>query len=321
MMKALVTGAAGFIGSHLVEALIKRGYEVTCLVRKTSDLKWIEPLNIKYIFCDLSVPETYSGEMAGFEYIFHLAGLTKAVSGKDFFTANSENTRKLLQEAADRTLKLKRFVFLSSLAAIGPACKDSPVTENSEPAPVSNYGRSKLEGEKAVLEYKNRLPVTIIRPPGVYGPRDKDFFVLFKAIKKGFFPYWGKCLYSLLYVEDLVQGIIQSAEKKEAEGRTFFLSDNKVYTNEEIAGEISSALNTKAIKLILPRSIMPFLAFVGQKINKKGIINVDRINDFKYSNWTCDVSMAKQELGFSSKITLREGIKWTADWYRIHQWL
>lgn len=320
-MKALVTGAAGFIGSHLVEALIKRDYEVTCLVRKTSDLKWIEHLDIKYIFCDLADTESYADKINDFNYIFHLAGLTKAISEKDFFSANAENTKRLLQVISNKNSGIRRFVFLSSLAAVGPSDNGTPVREDAQPKPVSFYGASKLAGERAVLEYKNRTPVTILRPPAVYGPRDTDFIVMFKIIKNGIFPCWGRCCYSLLYIEDLVNGIILSAEKKEAEGGTFFLSDDMIYTNEDIAGEIASALGKKTFKIRLPRSIMPLVALMSEKIAKKGIINTDRIKDFSYPNWTCDAGKAKKEFGFKSNITLREGIKWTADWYKIHRWL
>jgi nucleoside-diphosphate-sugar epimerase len=320
-MKALVTGATGFIGSHLVEALIKRDWEVTCLVRRSSDLKWIEHLDTKYIFSDLSTPGTYKAEINGFDYIFHVAGLTKAVSEQDYFISNTENTRILLQVVHENNPDLKRFVFLSSLAAAGPSSNGIPVTEETLPAPVSSYGRSKLEGEKAVLEYKERLPVTIIRPPAVYGPRDNDFLVLFRAIKRGIFPYWGKCSYSLLYVEDLVDAILLAAEKKEAEGEIFFLSDGRVYTNDDIAREIASALSKKACKLRIPRPLLPLLAYLVQKVNKKGIINPDRINDFRYSTWTCDLSKAEAVLGYNPERGLREGMQWTADWYRIHQWL
>ncbi|MEW6108869.1 MAG: NAD(P)-dependent oxidoreductase [Nitrospirota bacterium] len=320
-MKALVTGAAGFIGSHLVEALIKRGYDVTCLVRKTSNLNWIENLDIKYVYCDLACPETYYDKIDNYDYIYHLAGLTKALSEKEFFQANSENTKKLLQALADRNSGVRRFIFLSSLAATGPSRNGKPVTEDSPSMPVSVYGKSKLEGEKAVMKYRDKMPVTVLRPPAIYGPRDKDFFFLFKALQKGIFPYWGKCYYSLLYVEDLVQGIILSAESRGGEDKTFFLSDGMFYTNEDIANEICAALDSRVVKIRFPRSVMPFLAFIGQKINKKGIINTDRIKDFAFSNWTCDSSKAKEELGFDTRITLREGIKWTADWYRIHQWL
>ncbi len=320
-MKALVTGAAGFIGSHLVEALIKRGYEVTCIARETSDRRWIEHLDIGYITCDLADIDSRSWKIKGFDYVFHLAGVTKALSEKDYFLANAVNTGKLVEAAARDNQKMRRFLYLSSLAAIGPSRGSTPVREDSTPAPVSAYGRSKLEGEKAVRAFEDRIPITIVRPPAVYGPRDTDFFLMFKMIKKGIFPYWGKCYYSLLYVDDLVQGIIASAEKQEAEGRTFFLTDETVYTNEEIAGEICSALGSRALKIRMPRSFLSLLAFFGQKIDKKGIINTDRIRDFQYSRWTCDGGKARNELGFKSITTLREGIKWTADWYKIHRWI
>lgn len=320
-MKALVTGAAGFIGSYLTEALIKRGYEVTCLVRKTSNLRWIEHLDARFLFCDLADIGSRARELKGFDYIFHLAGATKALCERDFFRANTECTEKLARATAGENPDIERFVFLSSLAAIGPSMDGRAVSENSEPKPVSFYGKSKLGGEEAVLRFRDKIPVTIIRPPAVYGPRDTDFFVMFKMVKTGLLPYWGKCFYSLLYVEDLVRGLIMAAENKEAGGKTFFLSDDIVYTNEDIAAEISSAIGSRPVKIRLPRPILPVLAFLGQKINKKGIINRDRINDFRYTHWTCDPARAKSELGFESKTRLREGIKWTADWYKIHRWL
>ncbi len=320
-MKALVTGAAGFIGSHLTEALVKKGFEVTCIARRTSDLRWIEHLDMDYIFCDLADVESHAEKISGFHYIFHLAGRTKAVSERDFFLANAECTKKLLQVTAQKNTCINRFVYLSSLAAVGPSKDGIPVREDFVPAPVSFYGRSKLEGERAVLSFRDRLPVTIIRPPAVYGPRDADLFVMFKMLKKGIYPYWGKSFYSLLYVDDLIQGIMGAAQKKEAAGKTFFLSDEMVYTNDEIIEEISSALGVKPVKMRLPRSLMPLIAFLGEKADKKSIINKDKIRELLFSNWTCDACKAKNELGFKTKITLREGIKWTADWYKIHRWL
>ncbi len=320
-MKALVTGAAGFIGSHLAEALIGKGYEVTCLARKTSSLKWIEHLDLKYLICDLAEIESCAEKIRDFDFIFHTAGITKTACEKDFFAVNAECTRKLLKVVAAGNRGLRRFTYVSSLAAAGPSRAGRPIDENAPPAPVSSYGKSKLEGELAVLKYGAQFPVTIVRPSAVYGPRDRDFFLLFSSVKKGFFPYWGRCFYSLIYVDDLIQGIIVAAEKKEGEGRTFFLADETVYTNDEIVHEISSALGCRAAMLRMPRGLMPLVAYIGEKVNKKGIINRDKAREARYSNWTCDVGRAEEELGFKAKITLREGIKWTADWYRIHRWL
>jgi nucleoside-diphosphate-sugar epimerase len=320
-MKALVTGATGFIGSHLCEELAKRGYKVTCLVKKTSNLKWIEDLNLNLVEGDCVKRESLLDVVDDYDYIFHLAGLTKARSGDEFFHINTKGTENLIKTISERKPKLKRFIYLSSLAAAGPCKSGVPVQEDTCPSPVSDYGKSKLEGEKAVLNYKDSIPITILRPPAVYGPRDKDMLVLFKMIKKGIFFDLGKCYYSLLYVDDLIQGIILSAESKEAEGKIYFLSDPKFYTGKEIAMAISSALDVKAMPLKVPKFAMPFFAFIGEKINKQGIINRDRVKDFRHTYWICDSSKAKEELGFIPKVGIKEGIKWTADWYRIHKWL
>ena len=320
-MKALVTGATGFIGSHLCEELVKRGYKVTCLSRNPSNLNWIENLDIRLIKGDCTIIESLLDAVVDVDYIFHLAGLTKACSGKDFFCINTKGTENLIKAVSERAPELKRFIFLSSLSAAGPSKNGVPLQEDSVPSPVSDYGRSKLEGEKAVLKYHGLLPITILRPPAVYGPRDKDLLVFFKMIKKGVFPDWGKCYYSLLYVDDLVQGIILSAENRKAEGKIYFLSDNKYYTGGEIATEISSALNVKITQIKVPKFIMPFFAFIGEKINKRGIINRDKMKELSHSYWTCDAKKATEELGFIPKVGLKEGIKWTADWYRIHRWL
>ena len=320
-MKALVTGATGFIGSHLCEELIRRGYEVTCLSRNTSNLKWIENLDIRLAKGDCTLPESLLDMVGGFEYVFHLAGLTKARCGDEFFCMNARGTENLIKVIAERNPNVKRFVYLSSLAAVGPSKDGTPIREDSPPSPVSNYGRSKLEGEKAVLRYRDSMPVTIIRPPAVYGPRDKDFLVFFKMIKKGVFPNWGKCYYSLLYVDDLIHGIIASAENKRAEGKIYFLSDSKVHTDEEITAEISSVLDVKVTRLKVPKFVMPLFAFLGEKISERGIINRDKMRELRYSHWICDAKKATEEIGFMPKVGLKEGIKWTADWYRIHRWL
>jgi nucleoside-diphosphate-sugar epimerase len=320
-MKALVTGATGFIGSFLAEALLKRGYEVTCITRSTSDLRWIEHLDVKYIACDLADVDACAEQVSGFDYIFHLAGRTKATKEEEFFLANAICTANLARIAVEKNSGLSRFVYVSSLAAAGPSSDGMPLKEDREPTPVSFYGKSKLEGEKSVIRLRDEMPITIVRPSAVYGPRDTDFLVMFRMIKKGLFPYLGKGQYSMLYVEDLVDGIILSAEKKQAEGKTFFLSDEMVYTNGDIADAISAALERKPLRIRLPLSLVPFFALLGEKVNKKSIINSDKARELRFSNWTCDAGKARSELGFSSRTSLMEGAKWTADWYRIHRWL
>jgi nucleoside-diphosphate-sugar epimerase len=320
-MKALVTGATGFIGSHLCESLAKGGYSVTCLVKKTSNLKWIEDLDVKFITGDCTHFESLLNSIKEYDYVFHLAGLTKSCSEEDFYRINTKGTENILNAICKKNLKLKRFIYLSSLSAVGPSRNGNPVIEDTQPSPVSNYGKSKLEGEKIVLNYSKTVPITILRPPAIYGPRDKDLLVFFKMIRKGFFPNWGKCYYSLLYVDDLIQGIVVASENRKAEGKVFFLSDSKFYTGNEIVTEISSTLNVKPTQLKVPKFIMPFFALIGERINKHGIINRDKIRELSHSHWTCNAKKAREELGYTTKVNLREGIKWTADWYRIHRWL
>lgn len=321
MKKALVTGAAGFVGSHLAETLVKRGYEVTCLVRGTSDLRWLESLDVRLLVRDLADIESRSQELRDFNYVFHIAGATKARSENDFLFANAECTKRLLKALSRERGRLDRFLYLSSLAAAGPSGNGGPLTEDSPPAPVSAYGRSKLEGEKSVLAMREQMPVTILRPSAVFGPRDKDFLVMFRLINRGVFPYWGLCRYSLLFIDDLVEGIVRAAESGRSLGETYFIDDGHIYENREIAGEISSALERRAYRLRLPASLLPLIASIGEKIDKKGIINADRMRDFRFSSWTCDSGKAREHLGFVARTSLQEGIKWTADWYRIHQWL
>lgn len=320
-MKVLVTGATGFVGSFLAEALVRKGYTVTGMVRKTSDLKWIGHLSMDIIPADLADPNAYAGKLGEFDYIFHVAGLTKADSEKAFFHANAECTRVLATAAAKENPGLKRFLLVSSLAAAGPSRDGVPLTEGAVPQPVSAYGRSKLAGERAALTSAGSIPVTVIRPPAVYGPRDRDFFLVFKAAQRGIFPYWGKCAYSLIYVEDLVRGMILAAEKSEAAGKTYFLADSRIYTNDDIWQALSAAVGRKAVRLRLPRFVLPVLAAVIQKFQKKGIINADKIQEIRFRHWTCDTEKAGKELGFFTEMTLGEGFSKTIDWYRKEAWL
>lgn len=320
-MKTLVTGATGFIGSHLTEELVKRGYDVACLVRKNSDLRWIDGLKIKLVYGDCA-----EGSLAhlpdDIEYVYHLAGLTKAEREEDYFCVNARGTENLLRALSVKAKGLKRFLYLSSLAAAGPSDDGKPMDETERPRPVSAYGKSKLEGEEITLRYGENMPVTIIRPPAVYGPRDRDLFIFFKMLKRGFYPYWGKCYYSMLYVEDLVRGMIQAVESKEAIGKTYFLSDGEIYSNDDIVSEIVKTFDTKVIKFRIPLSVMSlFLGLTGALRKRASIINRDKLKEMGYSYWVCDSTRAENDIGFKPKVTIKEGIKWTADWYRIHRWL
>jgi len=321
-MRALLTGPTGFIGSHLVEELLNKGYKVTCLVRETSSLKWIEGLDVTLRTGDCRDRESLTEAVRGVDYVFHVAGLTRAPREKDFFEVNAKGTENLLEAVAAKNPSIKRFIYLSSLAAAGPSTNGKPVTEDTVPRPVSSYGKSKLEAEHLVMRHSDKIPVTIIRPPAVYGPRDRDFYLLYRILKKGIFPYWGMCYYSLLYVEDLVRGTISAAESKEAEGGLFFLADEATYSNLDIARVISEAIGSRPVRLPLPKGLMSVIAGIGKIFGENSsIINRDKIRELRHSRWVCDPAKARRDLGFSSQIPIDKGFKWTANWYKIHQWL
>lgn len=320
-MKVLITGATGFIGSHLAEALLKEGAAVTCLVRDTSNIKYLDGLNVRLIKGDCTEEGSLTDAVRDTDYIFHLAGITKTRSEDESFMVNVKGTENIIKAALKAGTGVKRFVYLSSLAAAGPSCNGQPLKEDCETKPVSIYGKTKLAGEKIVYEHRDRLPVTIIRPPAVYGPRDRDFLVFFKMVKSGLVPYWGKCFYSFLYVEDLINGIILSALSDKTEGEIFFMSDGNVYSTDEIIEAISEAVQKVPAKLNVPKFVMPLLGFASEKFKGVNIINSDKIKEMRHTHWICDNSKAVSKIGFQPKVKMMEGAKWTADWYRIHQWI
>ncbi len=320
-MRALVTGGTGFIGSHLAEALIKENFEVYCIVRNPSKLRFLEKLEVKIIQADLSDRNSLEKIDWQFDYIFNLSGITKAKDPEEFLQSNYIGTKNLIEIVAKTNLNLKRFVHVSSLAAVGPCKNGKPVDENTLPAPVSEYGKSKLLGEKAVESFKDKLPITIIRPPAVYGPRDSDFLTFFKMIKAGIVLYLTEGLYSTVYVDDLVSGIILASKTEKGKGETFFIADPQPYNTQEIVSAISEALNKKPLKIKIPKKFGDVLIKVFQKFDKKSIINSDKLKELTQSCWVCSTRKAEEMLGYKTKTNIKEGMEWTANWYKANQWL
>jgi nucleoside-diphosphate-sugar epimerase len=320
-MKALVTGATGFIGSHLVNALLRQGFDVSCLVRQSSNLDYLDGLAVSLVRGDCNDRASLDAAVKGVDYVFHLAGLTKARSEDNFIEANVEGTQNIINAALHNNRTIKRFFFMSSLAAVGPSLEGKPLTEEAIPAPVSIYGKSKYEAEKAVYSRRHEMPVTIIRPPAVYGPRDRDMLVFFKMVKSGIIPYWGKCCYSLIYVEDLVSCMVSFIFKKEAEGEIFFVSDGTIYSTDDIIGAIAASLGKRPLRVKLPHAVMAAISRIAEVLSGATIINRDKMRELKYTHWICDSAKAFSMLDFQPKVILTEGAKWTADWYRIHRWL
>ena len=325
--KALVTGANGFVGSHLVEALFNKGYEVFCLVRKTSNLSFLSGLETEYRYGDITEVESLRKALEGVDFVFHLAGLTRAKNKEDYYKANAQGTKNLIQTCLEINPHIKKFVYVSSQAAVGP-CKDFyPLNEDAKCEPITDYGRSKLQGEKEVLSFKEKFPVTIVRPPAVYGPRDKDILFFFQTVNRGIIPLFGfkESYISLIYVKDLTRGIILTAENQKSSGQIYFIADEKVYSWTEAGKIIQKSLGIRAFKLRIPKFFLfTFASFSEMVSHLKGesaLVNLQKANELSQRYWLCDISKAKNELGFSPEYDLEKGALETIKWYKENKWL
>ncbi len=326
-MKVLVTGANGFIGSHLVELLLKKGYGVRCLVRKTSSLVWLKDLPVEYVEGDVCAPGTLQKAVEGVEIIFHSAGLTKAKTEEEYFRANSTGTRNLLNAVLEYNPGLLRFLLISSQTAAGPSPTMTPISESVPPHPITSYGRSKLQAEKECQAVASSLKVTILRPPVVYGPRDKDVFAFFNTMNMGLQPVVGfrDKYVSMVFFRDLVRGFLLAAESKNAVGQTYFISSTKVYNWREIGETTRLALGKRALRLSIPESGVYVVAGIAEALAmfspKPALINLEKARDMVQDYWTCDPSKAKRDLGYEQEVSLGDGVRETVDWYKTVGWL
>lgn len=332
-MKAYVTGGTGFIGSHLVERLIDQGYHVTCLIRQTSNLRWLDHLlaakspQVELVMGDLHEVDTLAQHVRDVDLVFHLAGLTKAPDAATYDRVNAEGTKHLIEVCLGAQVNLNRFVYCSSLAAVGPSSDATPNAENVTPQPLTDYGRSKLKGELIVREYADQLPITIIRPPAVYGPRDVDIFLFFQMINRGIMPILGDTdkLLSLVHVKDLVAGIYTAAVSERAIGETYFLTDDDIHTWLGVEHVIADALEMCPLKVKVPLFLLDFISIFTEaaaKITRQApTLNRQRMRDLKQRFWICDSTKAQKELGYRPTYSLQKGMQETADWYRANGWL
>ena len=327
MLRALVTGATGFIGSHLVEALLQRGVQVRCLVRKTSDLSWLKNLSIDVFNGDCNDKASLGEAVKGVDQVFHLAGVTKAIEEKTYFEVNALGTENLIHACVENNPRLQKFVYLSSQAAAGPCQNGGKKKESDRCEPVSAYGHSKRMGEEFALAHSHEIPLLILRPSAVYGPRDKDIYAFFKLISKGVKP----CLFgqgqhiSLCHVHDIIQAILLAAESQGPSGDIFFLSDGYDYRLEEIGDIFAQAMGITPVCVRVPEwmisGIASFSEYLSKFSKKPPLLNKGKVEEMIQKNWVCDITKAKTLLGFEPQIRLLEGAKLTFQWYRKEKWL
>jgi len=329
-MKVFITGASGFVGSNLVDRLNQDGIVPFCLMRKTSSAANLSGAKYQAVEGDLSDPEKLKALMQDTDVIFHVAGAVTALNKEGFYRANVLGTKNLL-EASRSAKKLKRFVLVSSLAAAGPSSPDQPKSESDIPAPVSDYGWSKLEGEKVALGFKEELPLTVVRPPAVYGPRDRGILTFFQIVNKGLLPElgWNSTQirkYSFIHVEDLVEGIYLAGKKIEfPSGEIFFLSGSGEFQWGEAMALIAKGLGKKIIRLPLPFAALRVAAHACSGISRLTgnplPFSSDKIKEIEAPSWTCSAEKARKLMDFQAKWSLEEGLSATAKWYRANQYL
>jgi nucleoside-diphosphate-sugar epimerase len=324
---ALVTGGTGFIGSHLVDLLLSKGYQVRCITRKTSSLKWLEGKNLEIFDCGLTDVEKLMKAIDGVDYIFHVAGVVKSKKPEGYFKGNVDATKTLLEAASGFTSKLKNIMVVSSLTAVGPSKDGNPVDETTPCNPITTYGRSKLAQEKICYTFMNRLPITICRVPAVYGERDTETFVFFKTMNNRLMTLIGfdKKLVSLIHVWDLVNGFMIAAESEKSSGQTYFISSEEFYTWSEIGKVTEKALRKKTLKVRVPHTVVYSLASIAQLLSyfstQPATLNLEKAKDIVQSNWICSPQKAVKELGYSQRISISDGVERTVNWYKQMRWM
>ncbi len=321
-IKALVTGCSGFIGSHLASALIKKGWQVYALVRQTTDTTWLEEQKIHLVYGDYTDADSLEKAAAGMDYVFHLGALINGTKWEDYYRANTLATGNLLAACEKSNPGVKRFVFVSSIAAAGPSGKGQLKNEDAPCRPVSLYGKSKMEAEQLVHQYWGRLPMVIIRPPNVLGPRQRELESTLKLVKKRIVPLLGNGdrQTSICFVEDVVRALILAAENDAAVGQTYFVTDNRQYSWRDMLNSIARGLGVSSFVIKIP---FPFLYVIGAVSELVAVITrssplVKRKDILSARNnyWLFDSQKIEKELGFIPTIDFERGIIDTISWYR-----
>ena len=331
-MKILVTGASGFIGSYIVEEALRQGMETWAAVRPSSSRKYLQDERIHFINLNLSSKEELISQLDGqeFDYVVHAAGATKCLHAEDFYRVNTEGTKNLVGALIALKMPIKRFVFVSSLSIFGAIREEQPyqeITEHDTPHPNTAYGKSKWEAEKYLDSRGSQCPYIILRPTGVYGAREKDYFLMAKSIKQhvDFAVGYKRQDITFVYVQDVVQAVFLALDHG-MNGRKYFLSDGGVYQSTAFSDLIRKELdNPWMLRIKAPIWVLRIVTFFGEYIGritgKMSALNNDKYNILKQRNWRCDIEPAMDELGYHPHYPLERGVKLAIKWYKENHWL
>jgi nucleoside-diphosphate-sugar epimerase len=325
-MKILVTGASGFLGGHVAEVLSKRGDHVRALVRATSNRRYLERLpNVELFEGGVEQIDRVREAVDGVDAIIHAAGLIKARSTDEFFAVNVGGTSNLVE--ASRGRGLKRFVFVSSLEACGPSFDGKPVPADQE-EPVTAYGRSKLAAEKVVLSAKDEVPVVILRPGAIYGPRDGEILEAFKSIQRGLLPLvaGGEAKGMWIYATDCAEACLRAIDADVPSGGVYFVDDGggPIAQREMLAGAERALGKRALVRANLPipvfMTVARSLEAFGRLTNRPVMLTREKAN-MLLQHWVCSSEDTRRDLGWEPKVPFSDGVGRAVKWYRENGWL
>lgn len=319
-----MTGASGFVGGHLARALASSGYRLRLLARAASDLAALDGISFRRVEGDLADPTSLIDAVQDVHYIFHAGGLIKARSDEEFIQVNGEGTKNLAAAAKVHAPGLKRFVYVSSMAAGGPGPGAQPMDESTPVKPITPYGASKRLGEKWLQTFD--LHWTIVRPPAVYGPGDRGLLQIFRIVARHIRPSLGADgMVSAVYVDNLVDGLLQAALRPEAVSQIFYVADDPPVRKSEFARMIQSALDTWALPVHFPAWAVRLAARVSGAVargfGRTALFDTHKANELLATNWACRIDKARLLLRYEPRVATAEGLKRTVAWYRRAGWV